>query len=162
VRILFVTSFVALTACAGRIHPRAPSPQAESRAADVAQRLAACQEKASEHERTGWASAAYFKRISCRVAEHWTAQGRDFAACEEADHQGAHAAVDLYLRPDGSVDSMAISKSSGHAAWDAAATSAVKNAGPFATPPPSLLAPSGLARLGFRFTCVRPIPEPTP
>ena len=66
----------------------------------------------------------------------------------------------LYLLPDGSVESMAISASSGYKAWNAAAISAVTSAGPFAAPPASLsLAPAGLARLGFRFTCVRPVAD---
>ena len=134
-RILRLALLLASTSCAGRIDHQARSAQAEGRRADLARQLAACQQKGRGHEASGWSSAAYFERISCRVTAHWTTEGLDAAACAEADEQGSHAYVVLYLLPDGSVESMAISTSSGHKAWDAAAISAVTSAGPFAAPP---------------------------
>ena len=102
-----------------------------------------------------WKYASFFNRVRNGVAEHWNPQAVHRANDPDGRVHGnktRRTKLIIALNPDGSLHRIRIEASSDVGYLDEEAIRAVRQAQPFANPPPGLVNPStGLIEFGFAF-----------
>jgi TonB family protein len=102
-----------------------------------------------------WKYASFFNRVRNGVSEHWNPQAVHRANDPDGRVHGTktrRTKLIISLNPDGSLNRIRIESSSDVGYLDEEAIRAVRQAQPFANPPPGLVDPNtGLIEFGFAF-----------